>query len=178
VTTLPLAVDLDGTLIAGDVLALGSVILARARPFTLCRAVLVGVRGRPAFKRAIAASAKLSMDTLPWRADVIAWLQAEKSKGRTLVLATAADGETAHRVAAHLTLFSEVFATAGAVNLKSHAKARALAARFPGGFAYVGDSAADLPVWRAARAIAIVHAKPRVLRAARALGKPIERVFE
>ena len=65
------------------------------------------------------------------------------------MLATAADRRIAAAVAAHLGLFSAVFASDGKVNLKGQAKADALVQRYgAGGYVYVGDSWADLPVWR------------------------------
>jgi phosphoserine phosphatase len=177
VTVWPLAVDLDGTLIDSDVLALGIAKLVRDRPLAFIGAVFKLLGGRPPFKRAVASLAALDMAALPWRADVLAWLAAEKAKGRTLVLATAADRATAQRVGDHLGLFSEVYASGGAINLKAGAKARALATRFPDGFAYAGDSAADLAVWRTAKAIILVHVKPAIAARALALGKPVERTF-
>lgn len=173
----PLAVDMDGTLFSGDVLALGMAKLARTKPLALLAALFWLIGGRPPFKRRVAALAVLDIAGLPWRDEVLAWLAGEKAKGRVLVLATAADGTTARRVAAHLGLFAEVFATEGRVNLKSRAKARALHARFPDGFAYAGDSAADLAVWRAAKAMVLVDLKPALAARAKALGRPVERTF-
>jgi 4-hydroxybenzoate polyprenyltransferase len=82
----------------------------------------------------------------------------QRAHGRTIVLATAADERGARAVADHLGLFDDVIASDGKTNLKGVAKARALAARFPEGFVYAGDSAADLAVWRAARRPILVNA--------------------
>ena len=59
-------------------------------------------------------------------------------------LATAADRRTAEAVAAHVGLFDTVEASDGAHNLKGQGKAERLAERFPSGFVYAGDHAADL----------------------------------
>jgi 4-hydroxybenzoate polyprenyltransferase len=67
-----------------------------------------------------------------------------------------------------------VIASDGRNNLKGPAKARALVERFPDGFAYAGDSASDLHVWKHAYAIVTVGASAATVRAARALGKPVD----
>ena len=67
-------------------------------------------------------------------------------------------------MAEHLGLFDEVIASDGSHNLKGEAKARALIERFGlQGFAYVGNDAPDLPVWKAARSAVVVNA-PRAIR--------------
>ncbi len=171
---LPLAVDLDGTLIETDVLRES---LWRA-PWLLALApVILALGGRPMLKRIAARAAPIDPARLPYRADFLAWLRAQREAGRTLVLATAAAEAPARAVAAHLGLFNAVHASRGRVNLKSARKADALAAAFPRGFAYAGDARADLKVWARAEAIVLVDCAPDVARAARALGKPVEAEF-
>lgn len=169
---------MDGTLLETDVLAEGMRRVWRASPLTFasaCAALAMG--GRPPFKRAIAAAAALDIAALPVRGAFLQWLVAEKEAGRTLCLATAADRLTAEKVAARIGLFDHVIASDGAVNLKAQAKRRALEARFPDGFAYAGDSAADLAVWAGAKAIVLVGARAGVAQRARALGVAVEREF-
>jgi 4-hydroxybenzoate polyprenyltransferase len=68
------------------------------------------------------------------------------------VLATAADERIANAIAERIGLFDRVFASDGETNLKSHNKTEKLVAEFgEKGFDYIGDSRADIPVWRAAR---------------------------
>lgn len=175
---LPLAVDMDGTLLEVDVLAAGMRKLWRDRPAALLAAffaLLLG--GRPPFKRAVAAAAGLDVADLPLRSPLLNWLRAERAAGRTIWLATAADRATAERVAAHVGLFDGVLASDGAVNLKADAKRRALEARFPGGYVYAGDSAADLSVWRGAKAMVLVGASARLAQRANRLGVTLERSF-
>lgn len=177
-TRLPLAVDMDGTLLETDVLAEGMRKVWREEPLGFLDALLrLAMGGRPPFKRRIAALAALDIEALAVRPDVLAWLRAEKADGRTIWLATAADRITAEKVATRIGLFGGVLASDGAVNLKSGAKARALTALFPGGFAYAGDSAADIAVWRASKGVILVGAGEAVTRRARALAAPVERIF-
>jgi 4-hydroxybenzoate polyprenyltransferase len=162
--TVPLCVDLDGTLVKTDTLLESLVALARRRPLALVRAPAWLWRGRAAFKQELAARALPGVETLPYREDLCAHLAAERARGRRLVLATAADRRIAEAVAAHTGLFSEVLASDGHTNLKGARKRAALEARF-GRFDYVGDSAADIPVWRAARrALVVGSASARPLR--------------
>jgi phosphoserine phosphatase len=79
-------------------------------------------------------------------------------------------------VAQHLGCFDRVFASDGAVNLKSLRKAEALAAAYPLGFVYAGNERADLAVWAAAKAAVVVNASPALERETRRRFT-IERVF-
>jgi phosphoserine phosphatase len=169
---------MDRTLLETDVLAEGMKVVAR-RPFALASALLtLALGGRPPFKRKIASLANLDIEALPVRTHFLNWLRDEKTSGRTLWLVTAADRITAEKVAAHIGLFDGVLASDGATNLKAHAKRRALQATFPDGFAYAGDSAADLHVWAGAKSIVLIGARPAVARRARDLGVPVETEFD
>jgi len=169
---------MDGTLLETDVLAEGMRKIWRERPLALLDALSRFVLGgRPPFKRRIAALASLDIDALPLRTEFVAWLRSEKAAGRAIWLATAADRATAEKVAARVGVFDGVIASDGSVNLKARAKRRALAARFPQGFVYAGDSAADLQVWPGATAMVLVGASETVAARARALGVTVERVF-
>lgn len=172
----PLCVDLDGTLIRSDMLIEG--VLASVTTALLYRAVL-GLRSgnRAEFKRAVAASSQFDPALLPYNDRLLAFLREQKELGRRLVLVTAADTTVAHRIATHLGLFEEVLASDGSRNLKGQHKCKALIERFgQGGFSYVGDSRADLHVWRAARTGVLVNTRPAVAAAARDL-VVIEAVF-
>ena len=165
----PLCVDLDGTLIRSDMLIEG--VLASVVNPLLYRALL-GLRSgnRAAFKRAVAAASEFDPALLPYHNRLLVFLREQKALGRRLVLVTAADETLAHRVAAHLGLFDEVLASDGVRNLKGPHKAEVLIERFgQGGFSYVGDSRADLHVWRAARIGVLVNVRPAVAAAARGL---------
>lgn len=176
-TQLPLAVDMDGTLLRTDLFAeqLAGRILRGRDPVRLLRAA---VRGRASLKQEVQGTAAFDPATLPYRTEFLDWLRAQHAGRRVLVLATAADRSVAHRVAAHLGIFQEVLASDGTTNLKRHRKAAALVARFgERGFAYAGDAGADLAVWRKAGAAVLVNASGRVSRQAAALA-PVEARFD
>jgi 4-hydroxybenzoate polyprenyltransferase/phosphoserine phosphatase len=153
----PLAVDLDGTLTPTDTLWETLFILAQEQPLALFRALFALPHGRAAFKARLADMARPDPRSMPLNSDLIDWLRIQADAGRTLVLATASDQRVAQAVADHLDIFDEVLASDGVRNLKGPAKAAALVERFgQGGFDYVGDSRADLPVWAAARQAIVV----------------------
>ena len=158
-----LCVDLDHTLVATDTLVEALLQLLRRSPALILLLPWWLLRGRAHFKQQVAARADLDAARLPYNPEVLAMLQEERRQGRTLVLATAADRRIAADVAAHLGLFHAVHASDGKVNLKGAAKAKELVERYgDGGYAYVGDSRADLPVWRHAAAAVLVGCSPRL----------------
>jgi phosphoserine phosphatase len=169
---MPLVVDLDGTLIAGDMFYKSLFAALLRNPFILLPCIGWLRRGRAVLKRELALRCRIDFDRLKLHQDVLALLLREKAAGRSVVLATAADALLAEPIAARLRIFDRVIASDGSLNLKGLAKAQALTQLFPEGFIYAGDSKADLPVWRRARAVVIVNAKSSVAAAARSLGKP------
>ena len=170
--SIPLVVDLDGTLIAGDMFYRSFFAALGRNPFIVLPGIGWLWRGRAALKRELALRCRIDFDRLKLRQDVLALLLREKAAGRLVVLATAADALLAEQIAARLRVFDRVIASDGSRNLKGPAKAQALTQLFPGGFIYAGDSKADLPVWQRARAVVVVNAGKSVAAAARSLGRP------
>ena len=171
--SMPLVLDLDGTLIAGDLLYKSLVSILRRNPFVVFRCAIWLLHGRAALKRQLALRARIDWDRLELRQDVLELALRENAAGRTIVLATAADAVLAERLASRLGFIDRVFASDGRRNLKGSAKAAMLSRQFPAGFIYAGDSAADLHVWRHASGIVLVGARSSVAAAARGLRKPM-----
>lgn len=162
-----LCVDLDGTLLATDLLWESIIRLVRERPWTLFVMPFWLLRGKARFKRTIARAVRINAESLPYREDLLTYLRAERNGGRRIVLATASDIEMVTAIADHVGVFSEVIASDGTTNLSGHRKSTALVERFGvGGFDYAGNSSADLDVWRSAYGAIVVDAPARVLRAA------------
>lgn len=174
--SLPLVVDLDGTLTPTDTLVESVLLLAKRAPLALCRLPFWLLRGREVLKSEIARRVAIAPDELPYREDLLDWLRAERANGRELVLATAAHRTIAEGVAGHLGLFDRVLASDAARNLKGPHKLAAIRAEVGPAFAYAGDSAADLPVWEGAQAAVLVGASNAVVRTVRAR-HPVEREF-
>ena len=120
---------------------------------------------RAAFKARVATAVALDLARLPFNEEFLAFLRAERARGRRIYLASAADAHIAQAVADELGLFDGVFASDGATNLKSAAKAAALCAAFgAGGFDSAGNANADLAVWQAAGGVLAVNVSATLLR--------------
>ncbi|MEO5365433.1 MAG: UbiA family prenyltransferase [Magnetococcus sp. WYHC-3] len=164
----PLVVDLDGTLLNTDLMLEGLLAMAGTNPFLVPGLLWRNLHDRAALKAELVDIAPLNIDLLPLNNALLARLRQEKQQGRHLVLASAADERLAQAVAQREGLFDTVLASDGRRNLKGAEKARELVARYGvGGFDYVGDAMADLPVWQQARQALVVARSPRVLAAAR-----------
>jgi hydroxymethylpyrimidine pyrophosphatase-like HAD family hydrolase len=164
---LPLAVDLDGTLIRADLFFRSILAFLTAQPWRAPEFLLWFVNGRAYVKAKIAHHAP-PPHALPYDERVVEWLRGERARGRTIVLASASDQKAVEAVAAHIGLFDAVFASDGTTNLKARRKAEALSQAFPQGFVYAGNERADLMVWEAAECAVLVNASPGLARQARA----------
>jgi 4-hydroxybenzoate polyprenyltransferase/phosphoserine phosphatase len=172
-----LCVDLDGTLLRGDMVWECIVSLFRVQPLALFLIPVWLLRGVARCKEELAKRAKVDVTALPYRTDIILFLNGQREQGRRIVLATAADVSLAKKVAEHLGIFDAVYATQDGHNLKGKAKAALLRAEFgESGYEYIGDSPADLPVWKDSRAAYVVGSE-RLVRKAQAVTR-VEGVFD
>jgi 4-hydroxybenzoate polyprenyltransferase len=163
---LPLCVDLDGTLIKTDLLLESLLAFAKQRRWGIFLILWWWLRGRSFLKRQLAANVKLPLEMLPYRRDVLDFVDGERQSGRQILLVTAADQGMAEKLSSHLGLFDAVYGSDGVVNLKGQAKAGFLAGMLgKGNFDYIGDSNADLPVWSVARAAYVVGSEHLAQRA-------------
>ena len=169
----PLVVDVDGSLVAGDLLIEGIARLLSVSPLRLfalplwLAAAVVG--GRAGLKRRVAEAVPLPPSTLTLNPAVLGEVAAAKAAGRAVWLASASDV----RVVAPLaeTVGAEgCLASDGRTNLAGDAKAAALVERFgEGGFDYIGNERRDLAVWKRARRAIGVDPSPGLARKLRAL---------
>jgi phosphoglycolate phosphatase-like HAD superfamily hydrolase len=165
----PLVVDLDGTLTARGTIRECLCQLARERPWCFPRLLVSLVRGRAVFKDRLARLVDLAPERLPYRPQVLAFLRAERTRGRQLVLATGAPRRVADVVAQHLGLFEAVIASDRTRNQAGAAKLTAIREVVRGSaFDYMGDKWADMPIFQAARMAILVHPSKRLLTRARA----------
>lgn len=176
--SLPLIVDLDGTLLRTDTLVESLACAIFTRPTSAAITCVRLYEGRPAFKRRLASGIELDTDSLPAREDLLEFLHEQKAAGRQIHLVTASDQAVADRVLAHFDVFDSATGTSDEVNLKGRNKQAYLRKRFPDGYVYAGDSAADLAVWRDADGIILAGASNGVARKAGRLGKSVERTFD
>lgn len=147
-----LAIDLDGTLSRTDTLWESILGYLAQAPFAAFAMLLALPRGRAGFKRWLAQRYLPDPASLIYDSAVIRLAEAARAQGQRVILVTGADQAIADRVAAHCQIFDGAHGSNGTINLTSHNKAAWLTAQAGrAGFAYAGDSRADLAVWQAAR---------------------------
>lgn len=165
---IPLAVDLDGTLLRTDLLVESALLLLRRNPFSVFAMLWWLRRGKAHLKAEIARRVSPAFAALPFRRVVLEYLQAARGAGRRIVLATASDAVLAAAVAQQVGLFDEVMASDGHVNLSGEAKRRRLVAAYgERGYDYLGSDRQDLAPWRSARVAVLVAPGAALQRRAR-----------
>lgn len=176
---LPLAVDLDGTLIKTDLLIEAVMQLAKESPASLLKLPFWLLKGKAAFKHEIFSRVDIDVETLPYNAEFMAYLKREHAQGRKILLTTATSRKAAEKVAAHVGIFAEVLASDEKVNLAGTRKAEALTAHFgEKRFAYAGNDHVDVAVWKASGEAHIVNPSPGLTRARVEAVCPVEAVYE
>ncbi len=143
-----LCVDLDGTLVKSDTLYDSALAVARHHPAALLKFPGWLAQGKAALKRHLASTIQLDVAHLPYNHELLQYLEQQRSTGRPIYLATAADAGTAERIAAHLGIFDGVLASDGQTNLAGKNKLAAFQSRFGDSFSYIGNALPDLPLLR------------------------------
>ena len=176
-----LFVDLDGTLIRSDLLWEAFVRLVRRSPWSVLMLPFWLLRGRAAFKRTLSERVSIDASVLPYRSSVVTYIEEQRSQGCHIVLATASDERWAHAVAERLGVFDAVLASDGTHNLKGAAKLAAIESycetREGPSWGYIGDAAADLPIWSKADDVLVVEPPSGLLSRIRAIKAPAQ-VFD
>jgi 4-hydroxybenzoate polyprenyltransferase len=152
----PLVVDLDGTLIKSDTLFEAFAESLRTRPLKTALMLLKLPLGIARFKAAMMRGHGIDLGVLPLNDEVVAYVRAEKAKGRPVWLVSAADQSVVDAIAARVGLFDCSIGSNGKINNKGARKADLLENLAPNGFEYIGDSKADMKVWEKSAAAAHV----------------------
>jgi hypothetical protein len=162
--SIPLVLDLDGTLLATDTFYEALLLFLQRRPSAALRLPFWAFRGKAHLKEKL--SAIISEDDVarfPANDSLQYFAEREARLGRRVVLATAADRALAEKVKGRFSFISEIVASDGRKNLRGAAKADELRRVYPGGFIYAGDADPDIHVWRHARGAIFVGTSPRLL---------------
>ena len=139
--TLPLVVDLDGTLIATDALHELLIFFLKRRGAEAWKIPYWIGAGRAIVKNWLAeVVTEEDVASFPMNAGLVCFAEQEASRGRRIVLATAADLAIAQKVQQRFPFISHVIASTDGRNLKGLAKAEEVMRQFPDGFIYAGDS--------------------------------------
>ena len=172
-----IVVDLDGTLIQTDMLIENLFAFLRLYPLRVFLLFIWLLRGKAYFKKCLATAVVPDVGFLPYNKDLLSWLELQKQNGAILILATASNIEIAQRIASHLKIFDEILGTED-VNLASSYKSELLNSKYGiSGYEYVGNSMADIAVWKTASNIHVVNPERGVLLAVKKLGE-VDQLFE
>ena len=174
----PLCVDLDGTLVHTDLLIESVFGLLKENPLNLFRLPGWLLKGKAHLKQQIADRVELDVSLLPYNKPLLTYLEDQKSRGRTLVLATATNIKYASQISMHLGLFKEVLASDAQTNLSGDIKRHHLVKAFgEKGFDYAGNDDIDVAIWIHARQAILVDTTPSVRRQAREIAE-VNREFD
>jgi 4-hydroxybenzoate polyprenyltransferase len=173
--TVPLVVDLDGTLLHSDLLLETGMSFVRNNPISCLRPVNWLRKGKAHLKEQLAISTSVDVSTLPYNETVVEFLKKQREAGRVLILATASHSTLAERVASHFGIFDHVHSSDGDVNLTAKHKRDLLVERYgQGGYDYMGNSHDDICVWESARYAYVVNPDSGVERKAMRSGNVLE----
>jgi len=150
--SVPLFVDLDGTLTPADVSLESFVGYARQGPMQTLRLIGWLAQGRSVAKARVAVAHPIDPALVPIRPEVQTIIDAARAEGRHVILASASDAVNVQAIAAHLGCFDQAMGSTATHNLKGRNKLAAIRTHVGDApFDYVGDSRADVPLWAAAR---------------------------
>ncbi len=172
-----LCVDLDGTLVLTDTFGEALLRFLRRSPLRFPHLLLWSLRGRAFLKMKVCEATSFAPENLPYNSALLAYIKDQKATGSLIILATGAHQSFAAQVAEHLDLFDDVLSSDGRQNLVGANKARLLAAKYPGGFQYAGNSRADIPVWKQSGGAIVVSDSARLKRILQRNSIPIIQVI-
>ncbi len=175
----PLAVDLDGTLVTADLVRQSLRRVVREQPFAALRIPLWRLRGPATLVHNLAQKVEIDSKSLPYRTDLLDFLNAEHAAGRNLILVSSAARAHAERVAWRLGIFDRVIASEEHAYLTPAAKLAALRGIFgERGYVYAGNDWDDYEIWCHAQAAILVGVGWDRLADAVAACTRIERRFD
>ncbi len=164
-STIPVVVDLDGTLILGDLFWESIFQLLRRSPWLIVMLPLWALMGKARLKYEIAERVDLDAQAQLYRKEVLGLLASARGEGRPIVLATGSPKRFALAIARHLGFFDRVLSSTKTVNLTASRKAGELQMLYgTGGFDYIGNSADDIAIFEVARNAVVVASDKKARR--------------
>ncbi len=173
-----LCVDLDGTLVKSDTLHDSALAVARHHPLQLLKIPAWIAGGKASLKRHLANTIQLDVAHLPYNRELLQYLEQQRATGRPIYLATAADADTANRIAAHLGLFDGVLASDGQTNLAGKNKLAAFQSSFGDNFSYIGNASPDLTLLQHCKEPMVANPTPGLRTALRRANITPVRTFD
>lgn len=160
---LPLYVDLDGTLVHGDLLLESFLELLKRNLLWLLLIPVWLLRGKANLKHQIASRVSVRVDLLRYNQPLLDYLQQQKAQGRRLILISASHQDYVRAVAEHLGLFDEAIGSDATHNCSGPNKLARIQ-QHDLQFSYAADHHVDLVIWRQADSAVVVDAGPGLKR--------------
>jgi 4-hydroxybenzoate polyprenyltransferase len=176
-STVPLCVDLDGTLVKSDTLVDSVLALVRQNPRALLSIPGWLAQGKAKFKQHVTSAVTIDVAVIPYNKPLLEFLSHQHASGREIYLATAADRTLADRVAQHLPLFQGVLASDGANNLAGNNKLQAFRDLFGERFSYIGNARPDVPILVGCLEPMVANPDAALMKGLRAAGVTPARIF-
>ncbi len=162
-TMRPLFVDLDGTLVSTDILWESCLLFIKRYSFLFWKLIVWSFYGKAYFKEQVAKKVIPNVETLPYRDEVMAYVSNAKNLGRDIYLITASNQIVANSISKHLEIFTATIGSSSKLNLKGKNKLNAIQNTIGAKkFDYIGDSKADVEIWRAAHTAIICGSKHKI----------------
>lgn len=160
-----LAVDLDGTLMRGDLSGESLLAYLRGNPLRLFQVLKWARVSKAHVKRQLAERVEIDYSALPYQQEVVDFIAAEQAAGRRTCLATGSDELLVKPLADHVGCFDDVIASDGVVNKTGRDKVAALHEAYgAGNFSYVGNSSVDYRVWPDCQQVYVASASEKFTR--------------
>jgi uncharacterized membrane protein len=176
--SIPLCVDLDGTLIKTDLLIVSFFTLIKRKPWYLIAVPLWVLKGKAYFKHQIAKRTDLDIPGLPFHPEFLNFLKDEKVKERKLLLTSAANQKYVKQIADYLGIFDDWIGSDSRRNISGYKKLDAIQTMLcDAKFCYAGNAKVDLKVWAHASSAILVNPHPGIAKRANRLTQ-VENHFE
>ncbi len=149
--SVPLCVDLDHTLVKTDLLHETFVNSVKKNPLNIIFTILWLFKGRSYLKKKLFEISDVKIEDLPLNTEVAEFCKEESEKGRQVYLVSASSEKIIDQFLKKYSFFNDGWGSSESHNLKGKNKASFLVEKFgEKGFDYIGDSRADIPVWKSA----------------------------
>lgn len=143
-----LCVDLDYTLVQTDTFIETLIVFLKQSPWLFFLLPFWAIKGKAYLKRQIADRGHLDVTNLPYRSDILGYLNQEFDSGRKIYLTTDADRKIAEAIAKHVNIFSGIFSSDGRSHFSGSHKSHVLKTHFGiQGFDYLGGKNTDHPIF-------------------------------
>jgi len=170
----PLVVDVDGSLLRTDMLFESFWNALGRHPIATFLALLFNFHRRARLKQKLAALSDLDFSLMPLNDLVVEEVNRARAEGRPIYLASGGDEALVGALAKETKLADHFFASNGVLDMTSNHKAATLVRWFgAGGYSYIGDRMADVPVWSDADHAYIVGDSPAVQQTVARMQKPV-----